>query len=82
MSDNKNEVITSRTVADLIEHVARKQSTVFNTDGSPSYAYQVGYLSGVVDELLDKLSKDQLRVIHQSFVRRSEMADERLRDGR
>lgn len=64
--------VTPYTTARLISDVAHKQSTVLNTDGSPSYAYQTGYLQSVVAELLDMLTEDQLRTTHQNFERRSE----------
>jgi hypothetical protein len=64
-----NESITPHTTERLICDIARKQSTSLNSDGSPSWAYQVGYLSSVVKQLLGMLTEEQLRAVHEEFQR-------------
>jgi len=62
-----NESITPHTTERLISAIARKQSTSLNLDGSPSWAYQAGYLGGIVKDLLGMLTEEQLRVVHKRF---------------
>jgi len=66
-----NESITPDTTTRLICDIASKQSKTLNSDGSPSWAYQVGYLSSVVKQLLDRLPEGQLRAVHEEFQRRA-----------
>jgi len=66
-----NESITPHTTTRLICDMARKHSLTVNADGSPSWAYQVGYLSTVVKQLLDRLPEEQLRAVHEEFQRRA-----------
>ena len=62
-----NESITPHTTERLISDIAYKQSTSLNSDGSPSWAYQTGYLGGIVKDLLGMLTEEQLRVVHKRF---------------
>jgi hypothetical protein len=62
--------ITAADTARLIRNLAKESSKCGTHDGSPSYAYQVGYLGVVVQEILDMVPKSKLKAYHALNHRR------------
>ncbi len=56
--------ITAADTARLIRDLAEESSKCCTHDGTPSYAYQVGYLGVVVQEILDMVPKSKLKAYH------------------
>ena len=56
--------ITAAYTARLIRDLAEESSKCCTHDGTPSYAYQVGYLGVVVQEILDLVPKSKLKAYH------------------
>ena len=53
--------ITAADTARLIRDLATESSKTCTHDGTPSYAYQVGYLGVVVEEILELVPKSKLK---------------------
>ena len=56
--------ITAADAARLIRDLATESSKSCTHDGSPSYAYQVGYLGGLIEEILAMVPKTKLKEYH------------------
>lgn len=56
-----NNNITAADAARLVRDLATESSKTCTHDGTPSYAYQVGFLGGVIDEILDLVPKSKLK---------------------
>jgi hypothetical protein len=53
--------ITAADTARLVRDLATESSKTCTHDGTPSYAYQVGYLGVVVEEILELVPKSKLK---------------------
>jgi hypothetical protein len=53
--------ITAADTARLVRDLATESSKSCTHDGTPSYAYQVGYLGGLIEEILDMVPKSKLK---------------------
>ena len=58
--------ITAADAARLVRDLATESSKTCTHDGSPSYAFQVGYLGGVIEEILAMVPKSKLKEYHAS----------------
>jgi hypothetical protein len=62
--------ITTADTARLIRDLAEESSKCCTHDGTPSYAYQVGFLGGMIDEILDLVPKSKLKEYYAVAKRR------------
>ena len=62
--------ITAADTARLVRDLATESSKSCTHDGTPSYAYQVGYLGGLIEEILDLVPKSKLKEYYAKNERR------------